>query len=98
MNTSRPALCGFVPGLPMGLPSTLAERLALWCSRLPSLAPEMLRALAARGSDFVDAEDLAAMLGKKPAGGHWNSGIAVLRNNGLVEAHGWRFRVPELLR
>jgi len=25
------------------------------------------------------------MPGKKPSGGHWNSGIAVLRNNGLIE-------------
>ena len=30
-------------------PSTSAERLALWCERLPSSAPEMLRTLAARG-------------------------------------------------
>jgi hypothetical protein len=30
-------------------PSTPAERLALWCDRLPSPAPEMLRALAAQG-------------------------------------------------
>ena len=79
-------------------PSTPAERLALWCSRLPSPAPEMLRALAAHGTHFLDAEELAAMLGKKPTGGHWNSGIAVLRNNGLIEANGRRFRVSELLR
>ena len=30
-------------------PSTPAERLALWCDRLPSPAPEMLRILAGRG-------------------------------------------------
>jgi hypothetical protein len=30
-------------------PSTPAERLALWCDRLPSPAPEMLRTLAAQG-------------------------------------------------
>jgi len=79
-------------------PSTPAERLALWCSRLPSPAPEMLRALAARGEHYTDAAELAAALGKKPTGGHWNSGIAVLRNNGLIEAHGGRFRISELLR
>jgi hypothetical protein len=28
----------------------------------------------------MDADELAAALGKKPSGGHWNSGIAVLRN------------------
>jgi uncharacterized protein len=86
------------PGEVPPQPTTPAERLALWCSRLPSPAPEMLRALAAQGAHFVDAEELAAMLGKKPTGGHWNSGIAVLRNNGLIEAHGRRFRVSELLR
>jgi hypothetical protein len=45
----------------------------------------MLRILAARGERYMDAEDLATVLGKKPSGGHWNSGIAVLRNNGLIE-------------
>jgi hypothetical protein len=69
-------------------PSTLAERLALWCDRLPSPAPEMLRTLAGQGEACMEADDLAAVLGKKPTGGHWNSGIAVLRNNGLIEADG----------
>ena len=67
-------------------PTTPAERLTLWCGRLPSPAPEILRALAAQGERYVAADALAAMLGKKPTGGHWNSGIAVLRNNGLIEA------------
>ena len=66
-------------------PSPPAERLALWCARLPAPAPEMLRALAAQGGRFMDAAALAAALGKKPSGGHWNSGIVVLRNNGLIE-------------
>ena len=35
---------------------------------------------------------------KKPTGGHWNSGIAVLRNNGLIEADGRRYRAAELLQ
>ena len=79
-------------------PSTPADRLAMWCDRLPSPAPEILRALAAQGEQYMDAEELAAALGKKPHGGHWNSGIAVLRNNGLIEADGRRYRVAELLR
>ena len=73
-------------------PSTPAERLALWCGRLPAPAPEMLRTLAAQGERYMDADELAAMLGKKPSGGHWNSGIAVLRNNGLIETDGRRYR------
>jgi hypothetical protein len=36
----------------------------------------------------MDADELAAMLGKKPTGGRWNSGIAVLRNSGLIETDG----------
>jgi hypothetical protein len=58
-------------------PSTPAERLAMWCDRLPSPAPEMLRTLAAQGERYMEAEELAAALGKKPSGGHWNSGIAL---------------------
>jgi hypothetical protein len=79
-------------------PSTPAERLALWCDRLPSPAPEMLRTLAAEGEHYMNAEELAAVLGKKPSGGHWNSGIAVLRNNGLIETDGRRYRTTTLLR
>jgi uncharacterized protein len=79
-------------------PSTPAERLALWCGRLPSPAPEMLRTLAAQGERYIDAEELAAAMGKKPSGGHWNSGIAVLRNNGLIETDGRRYRSAALFR
>jgi hypothetical protein len=79
-------------------PSTPAARLALWCGRLPAPAPEMLQTLAAQGERFLDAGELAAMLGKKPSGGHWNSGIAVLRNNGLIESDGRRYRAADLFR
>lgn len=79
-------------------PSTPAERLALWCDRLPSPAPEMLRTLAAHGERYTETTELAAILGKKPIGGHWNSGLALLRNNGLVEVSGKRLRVSELFR
>jgi uncharacterized protein len=79
-------------------PSTAAERLALWCGRLPSPAPDMLRTLAAKGEQFTDTDDLASALGKKATGGHWNSGIAVLRNNGLIEVDGRKLRAAVLLR
>jgi len=42
--------------------------------------------------------ELAVILGKKPSGGHWNSGIAVLRNNGLIEAEGRSYRAADLFR
>jgi hypothetical protein len=79
-------------------PSTPAERLAMWCDRLPSPAPEMLRTLAKQGDHHMSAEELAAAIGKKPSGGHWNSGIAVLRNNGLIETDGRRYRTAVLFR
>jgi len=79
-------------------PSTPGERLALWCERLPSPAPEMLRSLASHGGRYTEVIELAAALGKKPTGGHWNSGLALLRNNGLVEVSGKRLRVSELFR
>jgi hypothetical protein len=79
-------------------PSTPAARLALWCRRLPTPAPEMLRTLAAQGERYINADELAAMLDKKSSGGHWNSGIAVLRNNGLIEMDGRRYRASELFR
>jgi hypothetical protein len=79
-------------------PSTPADRLALWCGRLPAPAPEMLRILATQGERYTDADELAAMLGKKPSGGHWNSGIAMLRNNGLIDIDGRRYRAAELFR
>jgi hypothetical protein len=58
----------------------------------------MLRTLAARGEQFTETDDLAATLGEKPSGGHWNSGIAVLRNNGLIEVDGRKLRAAVLLR
>jgi len=42
-------------------PSTPAERLALWCGRLPAPAPEMLRTLAAQGERYTRAPHLAAI-------------------------------------
>ena len=88
------AAAGAVPPAP----STPAERLSLWCDRLPSPAPEMLRALAVRGERYTEAVELAATLGKKPTGGHWNGGLALLRNNGLVEVDGKRLRASTLFR
>jgi hypothetical protein len=79
-------------------PSTPAERLALWCGRLPSPAPEMLRTLAAQREGYMDAAELADAISKKPTGGHWNTGIRILRNNGLIETDGRRYRSAVLFR
>ena len=59
----------------------------------------MLRTLAAQGERYIDANQLAQTIGKKPTGGHWNSGIAMLRNNGLIETDGRRrYRCIALFR
>jgi hypothetical protein len=58
----------------------------------------MLRTLAAEGERYMDADELAALIGKRLTGGHWNSGIAVLRNNGLIETDGRRYRSASLFR
>ena len=41
--------------------------------------------VATQGERYMGVEEFASTLGKKPTGGHWNSGIAILRNNGLIE-------------
>jgi hypothetical protein len=48
--------------------------------------------------NYMEADELAAVLGKKPSGGHWSSGIAVLRNNDLIETDGRRYRIAALFR
>lgn len=78
-------------------PSTAAEVRDMWCGRLPSPAPAMIRELARIGRPVTPAE-LAAELGKEPRGGHWNSGVAVLRNNGLIHAEAGTLRLAEDLR
>jgi hypothetical protein len=85
-------VAGEVPPTP--LPSA-------WLSgagHLPSPAPRCC-ARWRRGERYVDVHELAAMFGKKPTGGHWNSGVAVLRNNGLIETDGRRrYRTAVLFR
>jgi hypothetical protein len=46
-------------------PSTPTERLALWCDRLPSPAPEMLRTLAGQGEAYMEADDLCGSARQK---------------------------------
>ena len=74
------AAAGAVPPAPRDAGSVLE----LWCSKLPSPGPEMLRVLAAAETLTTRAQ-LAAILNKKPTGGHWNAGLKALRVNGLVE-------------
>jgi hypothetical protein len=54
--------------------------------------------LKAAGAVPPAAEELAAAMGKKLSGGYWNSRVAVLRNNGLIETDGRRYRSAALFR
>jgi hypothetical protein len=78
-------------------PSSPQEIVDMWCGRLPSPAPEMLRYIVQQGGRAVPRDELATALQKQPHGGHWNSGIANLRNNGLVEMAGTAMRAAALL-
>lgn len=58
-------------------------------SALPTLSREILDTLIDRGP--VTAEEIAEVLGKAPRGGHWNHGMALLKQNGLIVPYndGW---------
>lgn len=71
---------------PADPPQTPAEVLTMWCDKLPSPSPAMLRMLARRGP--MPRDELAEAIGLQPRGGFWNKGVAALRNNRLVEIHG----------
>jgi hypothetical protein len=75
-----------------------AERLAQWPDRLPAPAPDMPRVLASRSAQFTPADEHSADPGKKSTGGHWNSGIALLHNNGLIEVSSGHLQMAELFR
>jgi energy-coupling factor transporter ATP-binding protein EcfA2 len=78
-------------------PRTPSELLDMWCAKLPSPAPDILQALPTNGH-LISIEKLAANIGKKPTGGHWNSGMAILRNNRLIEISGRDVRLGELFQ
>ncbi|HVB68006.1 MAG TPA: helicase HerA-like domain-containing protein [Acetobacteraceae bacterium] len=77
-------------------PESATERLEMWCGKLASPAPDMLRALARHG-DLTPAE-LAAAIGKQGHGGHWNGGMATLRRHRLIEVNNGRIELSDMLR
>jgi hypothetical protein len=79
-------------------PTTRDALVELWASKLTAPAPEILRLLASQVDRTFTPAELAARLGLKPIGGHWNSGLAQLRNNGLAEREGNDYRASELIR
>lgn len=78
-------------------PATVQEKVAIWREALSPLSAQIL-GLLVDSRDWWDKTEIAEHLGKQPRGGHWNSGISMLRNNGLIEENGIEIRAaPDLL-
>ena len=71
------------------IPADLLEQ------NLPQPAAKMFSAI--RSEPGMTKEQLGQVLGMQPRGGHWNSGMAILRNNGLIQDNGTLSVLPELL-
>ena len=64
-------------------PATRDAMLAMWVAALPSPAKDILQTVAShRGPIAIN--DLAARLSLAPRGGHWNTGVSMLRSNDLI--------------
>lgn len=79
------------------LPMTAEGVVEMWCQKLPKPASEMLRCMAAHQVP-VTAPQLAAALGKQPRGGSWNTGIASLRRNHLIDIRDGQISLSPFLR
>jgi hypothetical protein len=79
------------PAVPDGVsPADLLEQ------HLPQPAAKMFAAI--RGKPGITIIGLASVLQMQPRGGHWNTGMSILRSNGLVEDRGGAlFVTPELI-
>lgn len=72
-----------------------AELVRIWAPTLPGAGQRMLEYIFEQGGE-VARDTMALDLGMKPHGGHWNSGLASLRKNGLAEV-GETIKLSELL-
>ncbi|KRE15655.1 hypothetical protein ASE66_12480 [Bosea sp. Root483D1] len=67
----------------------------MWASALSGAAPKILRRLFETGG-AAERTAIAADLGMKPQGGHWNAGWKELRDNHVVRIEGQRATLTEL--
>lgn len=70
---------------------------ATWRDLLSGAGPKILEALYHAGGS-ARREDIAATLGMKPSGGHWNSAWKELRDNDIVVVDGAMAQLTELFR
>jgi uncharacterized protein len=64
-------------------PMTGDKILDMWLAALPSPAKDILQIVASHGGP-VAIDHVAARLNLAPRGGHWNTGVSMLRSNDLV--------------
>lgn len=81
-----------------GASVTRAEILGIWRGRVKPHAAAMLDAIARAAGEWIATKQLAAATGIKPGNGHWYSGISSIRDPGLVEQDGDRFRLSGFMR
>lgn len=84
-------------GADMPEPKTPAQTFEMWVDRLPNPAPDMLKAVRDFNPTPVDKVTLGEAIHLKPLGGHWNRGIAILRDNGLIVSRGDGWTLSPLL-
>jgi hypothetical protein len=65
----------------------------VWSAALPQPAKKMFDAIRERRG--VTLAGLASVLQMQPRGGHWNSGMATLKRNGLLREDGGRLYLAE---
>lgn len=64
-----------------------------WQNVLPNPADKMLAYLIARTPNYpVTPDELGRALGMAPRGGHWNTGLRVLKDNDLIEVKDGKIR------
>lgn len=80
-----------------GAPVGFTEIIQVWRARVKPHAGTMLEALARHG-DWLTAGQLSKATSIKPGNGHWYSGISAIRDPGLIEQDGDRFRLTEFVR
>jgi hypothetical protein len=66
---------------------TADELIEIWKSALPVPADEILGVVAQAGTP-LSVEEIAERLDRQPRGGSWNTGMAMLRANGLIREDG----------
>ena len=74
-------------------PSRAAELFEWWRQALPTSPARIFDQLYRQDGKWIDKQRLAGFLGLKPTGGSWNTAIAMLRQNGLIEINSDRLRL-----